>query len=90
MSEPAERRAAPKPAGSPWGLSPDTHSPVDCVCLAKGRASWPDAACKADGVPAVEGLSANCYTFSMFIARKQTKGSHDRGAWPWRCQTVLV
>jgi hypothetical protein len=20
----------------------------------------------------------------MFIARKHNKGSHDRGAWPWR------
>lgn len=27
-----------------------------------------------------------CYTFMMFTPRKQTKGSHDRGAWPWRGQ----
>ena len=57
----AECRAAPKPAArwresstgrftsalAPWGLSPDTNSPGDCLCLAKGWASWPSAACKA-------------------------------------------
>ena len=25
-----------------------------------------------------------CYTFAMFTARKPTRGSQDRGAWPWR------
>jgi hypothetical protein len=27
---------------------------------------------------------------TMFIARKQTKGSHDRGAWPWRRKPAPV
>jgi hypothetical protein len=37
------------------------------------------------GAPRFGGARAGCYTPpTMFIARKQTKGSHDRGAWPWR------
>jgi hypothetical protein len=29
-------------------VSPDTNSPEDCLCLAKGRASSPAATCKVD------------------------------------------
>jgi len=26
----------------------------------------------------------------MFITRKHIKGSHDRGAWPWRCPLAFL
>ena len=42
--------------GAPVRLSPDTNSPVDCLCLAKGRASVPGAACKARGAQRAEGV----------------------------------
>ena len=45
----AARWAVPG-VGDFWGgekASPDTNSPVDCLCLASGRATRLDAACKA-------------------------------------------
>ena len=45
------RASAPSRPASPWGLSPDMNSPVDCSRLAKGRARRPGAARKAGQRP---------------------------------------
>jgi len=43
------------------------------------------------GLPGPAGVvQARCYTEKMFITRKQTKGSADRGAWPWRRFSAMV
>ena len=45
----AGRRVVQARCGRP---SPDTKSPVDCLCLARGLATRPGAACKAKPAPA--------------------------------------
>jgi hypothetical protein len=56
--------AAASPVG---GLSPDTKGPVDLLCLAKGRARGPGAACKAHQRTGVAGFAVFAWETAAFL-----------------------
>ena len=78
----AARWAVPG-VGDLWGgeqASPDTNSPVDCLCLASSRATRPDAACKARAEGGARSALRSSDSPRLFERSDRRERSEFRGA----------